>query len=164
MRVRNVKGESEKVELLMTPMIDIVFLLLIFFIMTFKIIAPEGDFNIKMPLAAPSPGPPNDSQLPPMKVRLRADGSGELSSIVVGAKRFGRDFGALHLQIRDIVADAGGPAASPEVELDCDYELKFKNVINAITAVSGYVTDDGQSVVTMVEKIKFSPPRKPKKE
>ena len=34
-----------KARLLMTPMIDVVFLLLIFFIMTFKIVAPEGDFQ-----------------------------------------------------------------------------------------------------------------------
>jgi biopolymer transport protein ExbD len=33
-----------KVELNMTPMIDIVFQLLIFFIMSFKIAAQEGDF------------------------------------------------------------------------------------------------------------------------
>lgn len=43
---------ATKVELMMTPMIDIVFQLLIFFIMSFKIAAQEGDFNIKMPLAA----------------------------------------------------------------------------------------------------------------
>ncbi len=34
----------------MTPMIDVVFQLLIFFMLTLKIIAPEGDFNINMPL------------------------------------------------------------------------------------------------------------------
>ena len=60
MRVRNVQRRAgEEIELQMTPMIDIVFQLLIFFIMTFKIIAPEGDFNIKMPLSAPSDGPPS---------------------------------------------------------------------------------------------------------
>ncbi len=38
-----------KAELQMTSMIDIVFLLLIFFILTFKIAPQEGDFNIKLP-------------------------------------------------------------------------------------------------------------------
>ena len=55
----------EKIELQMTPMIDIVFLLLIFFVMTFKIVAAEGDFNIKMPLARPDSGTPDESLLPP---------------------------------------------------------------------------------------------------
>ena len=46
------KGPEAKVEMQMTPMIDIVFQLLTFFIMSFKIVAAEGDFDIKMPLAA----------------------------------------------------------------------------------------------------------------
>ena len=61
MKVRNVQSNAdEKVEVQMTPMIDIVFQLLIFFIMTFKIVAQEGDFNIKMPLSAPSEGLPEE--------------------------------------------------------------------------------------------------------
>ena len=34
-------------------MIDIVFQLLIFFMLNLKIVAPEGNFNINMPIAAP---------------------------------------------------------------------------------------------------------------
>ena len=45
-----------------------------------------------------------------------------------------------------------------EVELDCDYDLRYEHVISAITAVSGFV-DDGGNVVKLVEKIKFAPPR-----
>ena len=53
MKIRNRDDRSEdKIELQMTPMIDIVFQLLVFFIMTFKIVTQEGDFNIKMPLAS----------------------------------------------------------------------------------------------------------------
>ena len=33
----------------MTPMIDIVFQLLVFFILTLQITAVEGDFNVRMP-------------------------------------------------------------------------------------------------------------------
>jgi biopolymer transport protein ExbD len=77
MRVRNIQRRAgEDVELQMTPMIDIVFQLLIFFIMTFKIMAPEGDFNIKMPLAGPSEGPPPIDQLPPIIVRMTAQHAG----------------------------------------------------------------------------------------
>ncbi len=38
----------------MTPMIDIVFLLLVFFLFSFKIVVQEGDFNIRMPVAGPA--------------------------------------------------------------------------------------------------------------
>ncbi len=55
MKIRNTH-RPEKIELQMTPMIDIVFQLLIFFIMTFKIVEVEGDFNIKMPASAPTAG------------------------------------------------------------------------------------------------------------
>ena len=43
MKIRN-RQEAEKQELNMTSMIDIVFLLLVFFVMTFKIVELEGDF------------------------------------------------------------------------------------------------------------------------
>jgi hypothetical protein len=44
------------------------------------------------------------------------------------------------------------------VELDCDYGLKYANVVRAITAVSGKV-QDGQ-IVELIKKIKFTPPKR----
>ena len=38
----------------LTPLIDVVFLLLIFFLLTLKIIEPEGEFNINMPIGTPT--------------------------------------------------------------------------------------------------------------
>ena len=161
MKVRRAGQREEQTELQMTPMIDIVFQLLVFFIMTFKIVSPEGDFNIKMPLAAPSEGLPDDTQLPPIKVTLKAGAGGRLSSIRMGTKALG-GVGDLRREIREIVGDDHGPgsiAAETEVEFDCDYDLKFEYVIDAITAVSGRI--EGQKVIKMIEKIKFSPPKKP---
>ena len=162
MRVRNVQSRGEEVELQMTPMIDIVFQLLIFFIMTFKIAAPEGDFNIKMPLAAPSEGIPEPDQLPPIKVRLTARSSGALNQIQFGNRSLGRDFGSLRQAVIDMLGDEPDPSVleNTEVELDCDYRLRYEYVVEAITAVSGYVAEDGR-IVKVVEKIKFAPPRRP---
>ncbi len=164
MKIRNVlRHGEEKVELQMTPMIDIVFQLLAFFIMTFKIVSPEGDFNIKMPLAAPSDAAPADIALPPIRVTLRATEDGRLAGVQLGERAMvsRQPFEELHLQIREIVGDDRGPgsvAEDTEVELDCDYQLKFEYVIAAVTAVSGYVADDGRSIVRLVEKINFAPP------
>ena len=47
------RGLPDKIPIDMTPMIDIVFQLLTFFCMTLRVSEAEGDFNIKMPLAAP---------------------------------------------------------------------------------------------------------------
>ena len=162
MRVRNVGGiKDEKVEVQMTPMIDIVFQLLVFFIMTFKIVSQEGDFNIKMPLAAPSEGLPEEDKLPPMKVRLIAGPGGELAQIKLNDNNFQRSFAGLHDYIISIIGDERGPGSvqeTAEIELDCDYNLRYEYVIQAVTAVSGYVDADG-NIVKLVEKIKFAPPR-----
>ena len=168
MKIRHTDKEAEKIQLQMTPMIDIVFQLLVFFIMTFKIVAIEGDFNIKMPLAAPRKGRPDENQLPPIKVRMRAGSGGRLSSLLLNDRSLPGDtidlkFDRLHMEIHQIVGDERGPgsvAETAEVELDCDYELNYEHVIQAITAVSGYITDN-DIIVKLVEKIKFAPPRKP---
>src|SRR3954447_1050588 len=100
-------GLPDKIPIDMTPMIDIVFQLLTFFCMTLKIAAAEGDFNIKMPLAAPRAGLPDPNQLPPMKVRMRADASGNLVELSLNDRSFtGADrFKALHNHIASLVGD-----------------------------------------------------------
>jgi biopolymer transport protein ExbD len=154
------RGLPDKIPIDMTPMIDIVFQLLTFFCMTLKVSEAEGDFNIKMPLAAPRAGVPDPNQLPPIKVRMRADpGSGALLELSLNDRSFSGPtrWKQLHNHIASLVGD-GSMAASAEVELDCDFALKYEHVIEAITAVSGSVTPSGD-VVKLVEKIKFSPPR-----
>ena len=82
-------------EMQMTPMIDIVFQLLVFFIMTLKIVSQEGDFNIKMPIGAPREGLPDPHQLPPLKLKLRANSAGQLTSMQLNQKLIaGAIFGA----------------------------------------------------------------------
>lgn len=160
MRVRNVQRSSEEIELQMTPMIDIVFQLLVFFIMTFKIAAPEGDFNIRMPLAAPSQGIPEPDALPPIRVRLTASSGGGLGSIQFGTRAL-RNFEELRQEIIQMLGPNPGPSVvqNTEVELDCDYQLQYQFVIEAITAVSGYYDKETDQVIKLVEKIKFAPPR-----
>ncbi len=74
MKIRG-KHSEEKIVVQMTSMIDVTFLLLIFFIMTFKIADQEGDFNIRMPMGNSSQQAAPDLNVP-LKVRLRADDSG----------------------------------------------------------------------------------------
>lgn len=165
MKIKSKQVEA-KVPIDMTPMIDIVFQLLVFFIMTLKIADAEGDFNIKMPLAARG-GPPQDNLVPPIKIRLIASNNGDLTDIVVNEQSFGRPaslmdkrpWNEVHKYVAGLVGD-GSTRADAEVELDCDYALKYAHVINAITAVSGSIGPDKQ-IVKLVEKIKFSPPKAP---
>jgi biopolymer transport protein ExbD len=147
-----------RVELNMTPMIDVVFQLLAFFMFTLKFAEVEGDFNIKMPSPAKSMSQTLDSP-PSLKVRLTANTDGALSQIVYNDRPL-PNFAALRSQIVSFVGNDQALKQNAEVEIDSDYNLHYKYVMDAITHVSGYVASDGQPV-TLVEKIKFSPPRRP---
>ncbi|MCL4191335.1 MAG: biopolymer transporter ExbD [Thermoguttaceae bacterium] len=156
------RNPDERVELTMTPMIDVVFQLLIFFTLTFRFAAPEGNFSIKMPLVAMSSGEAETVELPPIKVRLTAGPGGRLAGIVMGARPVA-DFPTLRAEVRAIIGDDPGPGAleTTEVEFDCDYHLKYEYVIAAITAVSGYIDPETGQIQRIVEKINFAPPRAP---
>lgn len=153
------KHEEDRVQLQMTSMIDVVFLLLVFFILTFKIVELEGDFAIRMPIADASSGQVDPTDLP-IKLRLRADADGRLSSILLNDNNLGTSFEDLHDQILGLVGDTGGPdsGSSPEVEIDTDYNLRYENIVQAITAVSGHKVGDKQ--INLIEKLKFAPPRR----
>jgi biopolymer transport protein ExbD len=162
MRIRNV-GREETIRLQMTPMIDIVFQLLVFFVMTFKIVVPEGDFNIKMPQAAPQKGQPTED-LPPMTVKLRAADDGSLASIRLNERNLGDDFAALRSTIIGLVGDESGPGGegvTAEIEIDSDYHLRYEYTMGAVTAISGYIDPQSRTVIKLIEKIRFAPPTRP---
>ena len=157
MKIRNT-DRRERIVLQMTPMIDIVFQLLIFFVFTFKIVLPEGDFNIRMPSASASQSS-EPSETPLLKVRLRATPDRELASLQLGDVVFSGEapFFQLQSEIRSLVGDSAGPgSADQEVEIEADYDLKYRYVIRAITAITGYVDDNGQQH-KLVERIRFAP-------
>ena len=158
MKIRN-REEGQKGGLEMTSMIDIVFLLLIFFVMTFKIVEMEGDFSIRMPLASQNSGQVDPTDLP-LKLRLRADDAGTLTSMSLNEINLGVDYDQLRANVVSLVGtNAPVPGEDgPEIEIDTDYNLRYGFVIQAITAVSGY--KDGDQVVKLIEKIKFAKPRR----
>ena len=156
MRIRNTHDDTT-VELAMTPMIDIVFQLLAFFIITFKVVALEGDFEITMPMASQSEVTNLDMLDPTIVVRMYAKPDGSIDDIVVNdTHRFGNDYTALSQYIIDYLNDpnAGSFEDESEVEFDCDYDLKYEEVVRAMTAVTGYKKPDGE-MVRLVEKIRF---------
>ena len=153
------KRTTDKAELQLTSMIDVIFLLLIFFVMTFKIAAQEGDFGIKMPIGGTG-GNPDSTDLP-IKLRLRSNADGELTDIIVNdSLSFGNDWTKLRGYILEMTGGNAPPTpdAGPEVEIDLDYNLRYESVIRAITAVTGQ--RQGDEIKRLVERIKFAPPRK----
>ena len=151
----------DKIAIDMTPMIDVVFQLISFFMFSLKVVSPEGDFDIRMPLAAAAAAAPDDQQVPPVRVKLSAGADGALAGITMNGTPLAT-FDELHQQIMALVGTDSGPnslAENTEVEFDCDYTLKYAHVVQAITAVSGQVRD-GQ-IVELIRRIKFTPPKKP---
>jgi len=158
MKIRHLE-HIDKVELAMTPMIDIVFLLNIFFLFTFKIVLPEGDFNVQMPSAAAARAA-EPSEIPPLRLVLRAAPTGELADLQLSGRSFGngRDaFAQLQNYIRTQVVAESVAADEQEVEIDADYNLNYDYVVKAITAVTGYI-ENGQPH-KLIERIKFTPPK-----
>lgn len=152
-------SEPEEIKINMTAMIDIVFQLLVFFIMTFKVVAMEGDFNIKMPLASES-ADSLDEELPDLiTVRLEAGENGNISSIIVDDSETLREatmFPDLTNIVEERLAAEGNPEqnSETEVEFDIDYNLKYAYTVKAIGAVSGRALPDGK-VKPLIKKVKF---------
>ena len=158
MKIRN-REEGHKAELSMTSMIDIVFLLLIFFVMTFKIVELEGDFSVRMPLAGSDSVTMDPTDLP-LKLRLRADENGRLTSMSLNEIDLGTDFNELRGNVVSLIGTTAPVDGEdgPEIEIDTDYNLRYEYVIRSITAVSGY--KDANEAVKLSEKIKFAKPRR----
>ena len=156
MRIRIVRRpESEDNKFPMTAMIDIVFLLLVFFVSTFKIAVPEGDLNIAMPAAAGTPGPHVET----LHVRLTATRDGQLAGIYLGDQHL-PDMSALRRQVISLGSASGATGSAWRVELDCDHELRYRHVVAAISASTAYTDADG-NLIHLVNKVdlRSRPPR-----
>lgn len=157
-------GAPSKVEIPMAPMIDIVFQLLIFFMLNLKIIAPEGDFNINLPSLTQTDG--GDESVSTIKVGLQSDRDGNLTRLTLGGNNLGNDnaaFERLNGEILKIIGRPGNPLASEiEVELDADFECQYKYIVKAISSCTGRHDPQTKQVARYLEKIKFAPPHKPK--
>lgn len=165
MKFGNRGSGPSKVEIPMSPMIDIVFQLLIFFMLNLKIVAPEGNFNINMPIGAPSTAA-SEQNLPDIKVGLLSDRDGNLTQLMLGSKNLGNDdmaFERLNKEILQIIGRPGNPLTKDiEVEIDADYETQYKYIVKAISKCTGRIDPVTKAVTRYVEKIKFAPPHKPK--
>jgi biopolymer transport protein ExbD len=137
----------------MTPMIDVVFQLLIFFVLTFRVVLPEGDFSIKMP--------PSNSNIKnvnlqsPIRVRMIADEQGELAEIIINNDSAGQNFKELRARVLMAVGMAENPNASEiEVELTPDDNLKYSYVIRAMTHITGELKNG--RIIKICDRVKFA--------
>jgi biopolymer transport protein ExbD len=172
MKIRGYDKKGEDIRLQMTPMIDIVFQLLVFFIMTYRVVAMEGDYNILMPAASENQTMSDEPLDDLLLVKLSAGQDRYIESIKITfgnqEKTFAGNpvpdveerrpvFNALHNFVLEIVGGSNNdPAAASEIEaeIEIDYDLRYEDTVLAMEAISGYKREDGQ-IVKLIEKIKF---------
>jgi biopolymer transport protein ExbD len=124
----------------MTPMIDAVFLLLIFFMLTMRIVAPEGDLNTHIRRLSQS-----EAVRPGFVVRIRctANSDGSLSQLYFGAEPLGSDTSSCweRLSTRMFALTGGDDrlAADLPVQIDPDPILAYEHTLHAISACTGRI-------------------------
>ena len=169
MKIRNRNAAGDKIVSQMTRMIDVVFQLLIFFMLTLKIIEPEGDFSINMPLGQPAEAAVSDAELQPLRVRLEANPeTGELTQLVFNDqilegpepfKQLNREIGRIVNDLKGIgPADEEDAFQAQEVEIDPAFELDHRYLISAISACSGTMHEG--TLIPYISRIKFAQIRK----
>ena len=141
----------------MTPMIDVVFLLLTFFVLTFKIIVPEGDFNIQM--APMGQAQPIEITADSVQIRLIADAAGQLEAIQLNNDNIG-NFDIL----RQLVSEISLAKPDLEVVLCPDEHLRYDYVIKAITAVNGELHEGQIRKISSNIKFQRMPSKIPQRE
>jgi len=143
---------STGVNIDMTPLIDIVFQLLAFFIFTLRIISQEGDLAIQMPLErGPSVQPV--AFLPPLQINLTAKADGSLAEIRLNNQRVA-DMPALRARIVELIGGSNQVAAELEADLHCDEGLAYQHTLAAVTAISGRRNSSGR-IEPLLHKVRF---------
>lgn len=143
---------SSGVQIDMTPMIDIVFQLLAFFIFTLRIISQEGDLEIKLP-RLPGPGPTSTVAALPLQIRLTAGENGSLAAIRLNDLPLA-NLEELRGRILKVVGDHPLLAAEMEAEIQCDEKLAYQHTMAAITAISGRRDNSGH-IQPLIRKVRL---------
>jgi biopolymer transport protein ExbD len=135
----------------MSSMIDIVFLLLVFFIMTFRITPQEADFAMQPAEAVGSASTAVTTNLP-LVLKLNATPSGALGTISLNGERVAT-FDELRSRLIGLETD--GALQDVAMTLDCDSHLKYEHVIDALDHVLAYRDAAGQRM-PLVASTKFA--------
>jgi len=141
------------VQLDMTPMIDIVFQLLVFFAMTLRVAEVEGDLAMLPPAGESSAGPGRDAALP-LRISLRADEHGALRAVELNGRPLA-SISALNAEVERLIGDDAAIAAATEAYLACDESLAYEHAVAAITAVTGTRLANGE-IKPLAGEVRFA--------
>jgi biopolymer transport protein ExbD len=158
-RGRNFQAEGGS----MTTMIDVVFLLLIFFMLTLKILPSEGEFQVQMPTASAAVDVAVDRPHTDIRIRLVANDDGSLNRLQLGRRNLGNDrraFERLGHEMYGLVGRPGLIKDGLEITIDSDYHLNYEHVMQAVGAASGRIDPQSGRLIRYDTPIKFTAARR----
>lgn len=131
--MRRRKPDDTKIETNMTPMIDVVFQLLTFFMFTLRPIILEGQFAVTMAAAGQAAPAIEEFKIPPLAVFLKAGDDGGIDTILLGERPM-RNFEELRIQVQSL---AGGAFEGEiEAEIYADDKLHYAHLVSAVNALT----------------------------
>lgn len=138
----------------MTPLIDIVFQLLIFFVMTFRLADQETEFHVRSPRSGPDVTP-QATGLPTLRLAILADETGRTARVELNGQPM-PGYAAVTERLKSILGnrELGAPGSNLEIEVACSPQLKHSEAIRALDTVAGLRHPDG-AVTKFFEQIRF---------
>ena len=158
MRFHKRQPETEKRPF--TALIDVVFLLLVFFMLTLKIVEPEGQLTVE---AGPTiASPPTFPTNLPINVWLESSSNGSLTDVRLAGRSLGADEAGierLRTEMRKLfpINKSKMWDAEQTVILRADVDLQYQHIVAALSACSGDVRSMGSRsrVVKYPVKVAF---------
>lgn len=144
----------------MTPMIDAVFLLLIFFMLTLRIIAPEGNLDARV--QRPNPSREDASTAFVVRVRCTANPDGSLAQLYFGADSLGADAPACWERLNSRLFRLTGSDDPPEmpVQIEADPNLAYEHTLHALSACTGRIDPDSGRLIRCSGTVSLIEPRR----
>ena len=145
------KKSEQSLEIPVTPMLDMAFQLLTFFILTYHPMPAEGQFVMNLMPAAPATdinaqtpettqaNPDIPASLRTLPTTLRAGEGGELGRITLGENDIQGGMGELKQQLDEIFQDPTLPFDQTLIKVDPD--LKYASLMQVIDAFSRAFND-----------------------
>lgn len=133
------KPEEDEPGVDISSLIDVCFLLLIYFIVTSTIVKKEQDLNMTLPSSAPSDTPP---EIRPLLIKLDSNGYVYLSSEggqeqLVESDPDQRNLPQLTQQLEVYASAARNSSSEPVVQVYVESEARQQRVIDILNALAG---------------------------
>lgn len=156
MRFHRRQAETEKRHF--TALIDVVFLLLVFFMLTLKIVEPEGELQASFDQSG------SEGIIPPslpLHVVLDSSANGTLTDVRLAGRSLGTgDAGIERLRSEMRKLFPGNDPTKWDFEesvtLRADVNLQYQHIVAALSAVSGDVRQVGSQSQTVMYPIKIA--------